>query len=140
MGRFSSDAEVWTYSENTGPNSSWEPTISGIAANGGNFILSGTQLNGISEGASYGDDAQMATDYPMIQLTSGSGMVSYAETSNWSLPGTVQTGNTSMSTDFAAPASTARISCRSAPMASPPATFSSSTWGGQHHAPPRSLQ
>ena len=30
--------------------------------------LTGTQLNGLSAGASYGDDAEMDTNYPIIEL------------------------------------------------------------------------
>ena len=42
-----------------------------------NFTLTGTQLNGISAGATYGDDAEMDTNYPIIQLKAkdGSGKV-----------------------------------------------------------------
>ena len=35
------------------------------------YTLRGTQLNGLNEGASYGDDAQMASNYPLVQLTAG---------------------------------------------------------------------
>lgn len=101
---FTDGSDMWTYSENTAPNAAWAPTITSIASNGSNFTLTGTQLNGIDEGAAYGDDANMATNYPLVELTNGSGQVSFAETSNWSLPGTVATGNASMTTDFAAPA------------------------------------
>ncbi len=102
---FTDGTEEWTYSESGTVNASWAPTISNIASNGSAFTLAGTQLNGISEGAGYGDDAQAATNYPIVQLTNGAGQVSYAETSNWSLPGTVATASTAMSTTFAAPAS-----------------------------------
>ena len=40
------------------PATAWKPTISSVVDNGdGTFTLTGTQLNGISEGAFYGDDA-----------------------------------------------------------------------------------
>src|SRR5262249_1814612 len=52
--------------------------------NGGNtFTLTGTQLNGISEGAAYGDDAEMSSNYPIVRLRWGNN-VTYAWTSGWS--------------------------------------------------------
>ena len=33
------------------------------------YTLNGTLLNGISEGAAYGDDAQMNSNYPLIRMT-----------------------------------------------------------------------
>jgi hypothetical protein len=64
--------------------------------------LTGTQLTGISEGAAYGDDAEMSTNYPIVQLVSGSGQVYYARTYNWSSTG-VATGSTVESTSFTLP-------------------------------------
>ena len=57
----------------------------------------------MSEGASYGDDAQMAENYPIVQLTSTTGNVYYARTFNWSSTG-VATGTTPVTTQFALPA------------------------------------
>jgi hypothetical protein len=79
---------------------SGKPTISSITANGdGSYHLAGTQLNGISEGAAQGDDAQMDSNYPLVRLTDGSGNTYYGRTYNWSST-SVQTGNTPVSTDF----------------------------------------
>lgn len=76
------------------------PTISSITANGdGSYHLTGTRLNGHSEGAAYGDDAQMDSNYPLVRVTDGSGHVLYLPTFNWSSTG-VQTGNESVSTEF----------------------------------------
>jgi hypothetical protein len=36
---------------------------------GRSYSFSGEQLHGISAGISYGDDAQAATDYPIVQIT-----------------------------------------------------------------------
>jgi|GEM_PF-3499000 len=76
-----------------------QPTIGTIVNNGTNFTLSGTQLTGQSEGAAYGDDNEMSSNYPIIRLVDGSGNVTYARTSNWS-PGSVAAGNTPQTTDF----------------------------------------
>src|SRR5262249_10360745 len=64
--------------------------------------LTGTQLNGQSEGASYGDDAEMSSNYPIVYLTDGSGNVFYARTSNWSTTG-VQTGSLTETVTFTLP-------------------------------------
>ena len=51
-------------------------------AAGGSYNLSGKQLNGLTEGAAYGDDYQDATNYPLVRITSTvTGAVSYACTS-----------------------------------------------------------
>ena len=83
--------------------SSWQPTISSITGSGlGPYTLTGTQLNGLDEGATYGDDVQMNENYPIVQLTSASGNVYYATTLNWSSEG-VQTGSTPVTTNFTLP-------------------------------------
>src|SRR4029077_1662756 len=62
-------------------------------------------LNGFSEGAAYGDDAQMASNYPIVRLTSSdSTHVYYATTSHWSSTG-VQTGSTPEYVNFTIPSS-----------------------------------
>jgi hypothetical protein len=89
------------------PSSTWQPTISTITDNGnGAFTLTGTQLNGISEGGSYGDDDEMASNYPIIRLTDANGNVSYARTFNWSSTG-VATGTMPESVQFTLPAADA---------------------------------
>ncbi len=81
-----------------------KPTINSITVNsGGSFHLTGTQLNGLSQGASYGDDEQMDSNYPIVRLTDGANNVSYATTFNWSSTG-VATGNATVATEFFLPA------------------------------------
>jgi hypothetical protein len=92
------------YTPDGAPDPSWQPTISEVDDNGdGTFTLIGTQLNGLSSGASYGDDAEMDSNYPIVQLADASGNVFYATTYNWSSTG-VATGNTPVSTTFQPPA------------------------------------
>jgi uncharacterized repeat protein (TIGR01451 family) len=98
-----SSNQLYAFTPNGSPQTAWKPTITTVAANGDHFTLTGTQLNGISAGASYGDDAEMDTNYPIVRLTSSSGKVYYARTSNWSSPG-VATGSAPITTDFALPA------------------------------------
>jgi hypothetical protein len=94
---------VYTEDPNTAPNPAWAPTVSNVAYDGnGTYTLTGTQLNGVSEGSAYGDDFEDATNYPLVRLTDGSGTVRYAFTSNWSSVW-VQTGSTPETTQFQLP-------------------------------------
>ncbi len=83
------------YTPGGSPSPAWQPTITSFVNNGnGSFTLTGTQLNGLDEGAAYGDDEQMASNYPIVQVTDKiTGNVYYATTSNWSSVG-VATGST----------------------------------------------
>jgi hypothetical protein len=99
--------QIDVFTPDSGPNPAWRPAISSISDNGNNtFTLAGTQLNGLSEGASFGDDAEMSTNYPIICLTDANGNVSYARTYNWSSTG-VATGSTPVSVQFTLPAGAA---------------------------------
>ena len=78
------------------------PGITSITQNAdGSFLLTGTNINGISEGGAFGDDSQMASTYPIVRLTSGSNAY-YARTYNWSST-QVATGTTPETVDFALP-------------------------------------
>jgi len=96
--------QLWVYTPIGSPKNSWRPTIASIINNNnGTFTLKGTQLNGISEGAAYGDDVEMSSNYPIIRFTLSNGQVFYGRTSNWSSTG-VATGNTPEFTLFTMPA------------------------------------
>jgi hypothetical protein len=86
MTDFSDIAEVYT--PTGGPNPAWAPTISSVPTTlslGNSYQVSGSQLNGLSQGTAYGDDAQGATNYPLVQIVNNStGHVFYAATSNFS--------------------------------------------------------
>jgi hypothetical protein len=60
-------------------------------------------FDGISEGAAYGDDWQMDTDYPIARLTNSAGGVQYCRTYNWSSTG-VMTGTNILTTEMTLPA------------------------------------
>jgi hypothetical protein len=91
------------------PDASWQPTISNIATYGDSaFTMTGTQLNGLSEGANYGDDAEMASNYPIVRLTDSTGIVRYARTYNWSSTG-VATGSIPESVQFTMPHETPAV-------------------------------
>lgn len=96
--------QLWIYQPGgPAPKAAWKPTIQSITENpDGSYLLTGTGLNGVTEGAAEGDDAQMASDYPLVRLTDGSGDVYYATTYNWSST-TILTGSTPVSTYFRLP-------------------------------------
>jgi hypothetical protein len=97
---------LYTFTPSDSAQSAWLPTISSVVKTGSNtYTLTGLQLNGISEGASYGDDVNVSENYPIVQLTSSSGQVYYATTSNWSNVGGVSAvGDTTPETvDFTLP-------------------------------------
>ena len=86
------------------PQPAWQPQITSITGNGSLTLqLTGTLLNGISEGADYGDDSQQATNFPIVQLTDATGNVSFARSFGWSSTG-VQTGSTVETASFTLPA------------------------------------
>ncbi len=94
---------LYVYQPDGTPLTAGKPTINNINWNtDGSLHLTGTLLNGISEGASYGDDAQMDSNYPLVRLTDGSGNVSYARTYNWSST-SVMTGGRVVTTEFTLP-------------------------------------
>ncbi len=98
-----STQQLFTYQPDGSPLLAGKPTISNITRNSdGSYHLSGTLLNGISQGAGYGDDAQENSNYPLVRMTNSSGQVFYARTHNWSSTG-VQTGSKAVSTDFSLP-------------------------------------
>ena len=98
---------LYVYTPVGSPQAAWQPTITSVAAdaNGdGNYTLTGTQLNGLSAGASTGGSIEeMASNYPIVELTNSSGQVYFARTFNWSTTA-VATGNTPETTQFSLPA------------------------------------
>jgi len=96
------DNQYYIYTPDGNPLAAGKPTINALQQTGcRSYRLTGTLFNGISEGAAYGDDWQMATNYPIVRLQSGAN-VYYARTSNWNRTG-VQTGNLPDTTDFTIP-------------------------------------
>lgn len=98
------NSRIYSYQFDGSPVAAGKPTISAITQNAdASFHLTGTLLNGISEGSSYGDDNQNNTNYPIVRLASAGGAVTYARSYNWSSTG-VSTGATVHSTEFVPPA------------------------------------
>jgi len=85
-------------------NSAWAPTITSFPKTitlGKHYTIKGTQFNGLSQGAAYGDDAQMATNFPLVRL-SVLGFTFYLPTHNVSTMG-VATRKTVVSATFDLP-------------------------------------
>jgi hypothetical protein len=102
---WSSDSgDVEIYTPKGKPQDSWRPTItsSPTSAKLGstNNVVQGTLFNGLSLGASYGDDAQSSTNYPLVRITNiASGHVCYARTHNHATMGISDGGPTSTQFD-----------------------------------------
>jgi hypothetical protein len=87
---------------------SWQPAIStypSTVTRGSTYSISGTQFNGLSQAAAFGDELQTATNYPLVQITNNSTKhVFYARTHDHSTMG-VATGSLPVSTNFDVPTS-----------------------------------
>lgn len=104
---FSSSVQVYTPSGTY--QAAWQPTITRVAATlthgTANNKISGTQFNGFSQCAAYGDDNQSATNWPLVRITNNaSGNVVYARTHSFSTMG-VATEATPVRAEFDVPAS-----------------------------------
>ena len=86
--------------------SAWRPTVTAVSSSlapGQTYTLSGTQLNGLTQGAWYGDDAASATNYPIVRLVNNAtGHVFYCRTHDHSTMA-VATGSRIVSTSFDVP-------------------------------------
>jgi hypothetical protein len=111
----SRDGDIELYTETAKPNAAWAPTITHVATHlvaGDSYVLSGKQLNGLTQGASYGDDYQSATNYPVIRIVNQTTQhVFYARTymhsnasiapnaassTHFSLPKTIEAGSSTL--------------------------------------------
>ncbi|HWZ94754.1 MAG TPA: hypothetical protein VNW30_06130, partial [Opitutaceae bacterium] len=99
------DTQCYVYQPDSTPLAAGKPSIQALTPNpDGSYHLAGTGFNGISEGAKYGDDQQMDTNWPIVRVTNNaSGDVYYAKTFGWD-PGVVATGTAPSKTDFSFPA------------------------------------
>ena len=100
--------DIRIYSPKAKAPCEWAPRIDdgcglGVLKPGGTYKLSGTQLHGLSQAVAYGDDAQAATNYPLVRITNrATGHVFYSRTHDHSTMG-ISSGLES-STSFDVPA------------------------------------
>ena len=96
-------SQLYNYQPSGSPLTNGMPSILSATTNlDGSFHLTGTLFNGISEGASYGDDSQMNSDYPVARITNGS-VTAYCRTYNWSTCN-LMTGTNIVTTEMTLPA------------------------------------
>ncbi len=98
--------EIYAYTPDSGPNEEWRPSITECPETvqaGASFTLNGRQLNGLSQASMYGDDATVATNYPIVRITTSTGRVVFCRTSDHSTMA-VATGSTPVSTTVSVPA------------------------------------
>lgn len=85
-----SDVEIYTPAGTV--KDEWRPILSAIdgqtdnvLSRGKTYTAYGYLFNGFSQGAAYGDDAQSATNYPLVRLINqATGYVAYAPTADFS--------------------------------------------------------
>jgi hypothetical protein len=94
------------YTPDGAPDPAWAPVITtcpAVLQAYKTYTVSGLLFNGLSQAVSYGDDAQMATNYPLVRIEyQGSQEVHYCRTFDIQPMG-VATGPTSCSTSFKLP-------------------------------------
>ena len=131
--------DAYVYTPVGTPQAAWRPTVQSVTANtDGSYTVSGTQLNGLSLGASYGDEGAAQTNFPLVRLTSGT-TVRYARTYAFSSMD-FATGSAPVQARFTLPADipqgTYQLSAVANGIASSPVNF---TVGSGNHAPAVSL-
>jgi hypothetical protein len=77
------------------PQASWRPVVTAAPSAliaGHAYQIAGQQLNGLTHANGYGDDRQMASNYPLARLTNSGGDVRYLRTRDFSTMG-IATGS-----------------------------------------------
>lgn len=99
-------ADIAVYTPDGAPDPAWAPHITShpvFVREKQTYTLNGYQLNGLSQAVSYGDDATMATNYPIVRIRSlNSGHVHYCRTFYFSTMA-VATGFATQTTSFKVP-------------------------------------
>jgi len=123
-------SQLYIYQPDGSPLAAGKPTIDSVSWAADGLHVTGTLFNGISQGAAYGDDEQMDSNYPLVRFTSG-GTVYYGRTFNWSST-SVATGSTIVSTEVAMPPTLPPGSCSMVVIAngnaSNPVTINGPVW------------
>jgi hypothetical protein len=98
--------DIQIYTPGGGPQNAWRPEITHVPQHlhaGRVYRLHGRQLNGLSQACAYGDDQQMATNYPLVRLWGDPAVGAvYCRTFNHSTMG-VATGTAIHYTHFEVP-------------------------------------
>jgi len=101
-------AIMMVYTDTGAPQPSWQPIITSVPTTltaGHTYTISGTQLNGLTQGAAYGDDYEDSTNYPLVRITdTATGHITYARTANMTSMSVAP--NTTSSANFTVPPTT----------------------------------
>jgi hypothetical protein len=79
---FSNDVEIYTPTGTTYPGIAPSAIVTtAVISRGSSILLKGFRFNGVLQASAYGDDAQNATNYPIVRITNANtGHVFYART------------------------------------------------------------
>lgn len=100
-----SSTEVAVYTPKGKPKAAWLPVVTSVnstltVGSTGNAI-SGTNFNGFDLGGMFGDDAQQATNYPIVRITNNkTGDVCFGRSYNFSTMGVYTSGTTNATFDL----------------------------------------
>lgn len=95
--------QYYVYTPSGSPLAAGMPALTSVTKTApSTYQIIGTKFNGISEGANWGDDGQMNTNFPLVRLVNGTN-VYYCRTYNWNSTG-VQRGTQSDNAFFTLPA------------------------------------
>jgi Kelch motif len=101
-----SSGDIEVYTPDGDPEEDWRPVITSVPShlrNKQTYQLMGKRLNGLSQACSFGDDATMASNYPIVKIRSDvDGKEYYCRTFDHSTMG-IATGNAIVSTHFKVP-------------------------------------
>jgi hypothetical protein len=99
-------SELQVYTPDGNPDPAWAPRVVDypkVISPGTTYRCHGTQLNGLSQAVSYGDDATMATNYPLVRLRRpDAGLVWFCRTHDHQTMA-VATGSAVVATNFDVP-------------------------------------
>ena len=95
-------SQYYVYTPAGTPLALAKPAIDTIIEQQCEYMVTGTLFNGITQGTAYGDDWQMATNYPVIRLVAN-GHTYFAPTTFWNRTG-IATGALPDTTYFTVPA------------------------------------
>jgi hypothetical protein len=94
---------MWFYIPAGTFKAAWRPTVSSCPATvalGNTYTVKGTKFNGWSQDAAYGDDAQSATNYPIVRIQNDSTLHYFFARSHDPSTMAVATGALATSTEF----------------------------------------
>ena len=139
---YNGPAKLEIFTDPGSPDPAWPPQVTSVPtqlAAGSTYTLAGLQLNGLSEGAVYGDDYQSSSDYPLVQITNdGTGAVAYART--WGMTNRSIAPQASSCTNFTLPsgigAGPSELRVIANGLASPPVQVTVGGGGGSSNACP----